>query len=98
MTLGRQDCSVTRIDSGAHVFRLAGFFRDDDLIDHDWLGWTDRFGAAELEHIGNTMASQGDGSTFSGVGASDQPGEVQGLGARRKARRGLDSLVGGLTV
>ncbi len=37
-------------------------------------------------------------ATFSGVGASDQAGAVQGLGACRKASRGLDSLVAGLTV
>src|SRR5215475_729417 len=59
MTLGRKDFSVSRTDGGANVFRLAGFLRDDDLIDHDWLGWKDRFDAAELEHIANTMASQG---------------------------------------
>ena len=47
MTLGRKDFSVSRTDGGANVFRLAGFLRDDDLIDHDWLGWTDRFDAAE---------------------------------------------------
>jgi hypothetical protein len=40
MTLGREDVSVTRPDSGAHVFGLAGLFRDDDLINHDkGLGW-----------------------------------------------------------
>jgi hypothetical protein len=35
MTLGRKDVSVTRTNGGADVFRLAGFFRDDDLIGHD---------------------------------------------------------------
>ena len=47
MTLGRKDFSVTRTDGGADVFGLAGFFRDDDLIGHDGLGWKDRFDAAE---------------------------------------------------
>ena len=37
MTLGRKDFSKTRPDSGAHVFGLAGFLRDDDLIGHDGL-------------------------------------------------------------
>jgi hypothetical protein len=35
MTLGRKDLSVARTDGGAHVFRLAGFLRDDDLISQD---------------------------------------------------------------
>jgi hypothetical protein len=35
MTFGRKDFSVTRADGGAHVFRLAGFLRDNDLIGHD---------------------------------------------------------------
>jgi hypothetical protein len=35
MTLGREDFSVTRTDGGADVLRLAGFFRDDDLIGHN---------------------------------------------------------------
>jgi len=35
MTLGREDFSVTRTNGGADVFRLARFFRDDDLIGHD---------------------------------------------------------------
>ena len=43
MTLGRKDFSVTRTDGGAHVFRLAGFLGDDDLIGHDGLGWKNRF-------------------------------------------------------
>ena len=30
MTLGRKDFTVTSADGGAHVFRLAGFFRDND--------------------------------------------------------------------
>ena len=34
MTLGREDVSVTRTNGGADVFRLAGFFRDNDLIGH----------------------------------------------------------------
>jgi hypothetical protein len=32
MILGRKDFFVTRTDSGADVFRLARFFRDDDLL------------------------------------------------------------------
>ena len=32
MTLGREDVAVSSTDGGAHVFGLAGFFRDDDLI------------------------------------------------------------------
>jgi hypothetical protein len=35
MPLGGKDFSVTRTDCGANVFRLGGFFRDDDLIGHD---------------------------------------------------------------
>jgi hypothetical protein len=34
MTLGRKDFSVTRTDGGAHVFGLAGFLSDDELISH----------------------------------------------------------------
>ena len=55
MTLGRKDFSVTRTDGGADVFGLAGFFRDDDLIGHDGLGWKDRL---EREHIANNAFSQ----------------------------------------
>jgi hypothetical protein len=33
MTLGRENISVAGTDRGADVFGLAGFFRDDDLID-----------------------------------------------------------------
>jgi hypothetical protein len=38
MPLGRKDFSVTRTDGSADVFGLAGFFGDDDLIDHDGPG------------------------------------------------------------
>jgi hypothetical protein len=39
MALGREDIPVTRTNGGADVFGLAGFFRDDNLIGHDGLGW-----------------------------------------------------------
>jgi hypothetical protein len=39
MALGREDIPVTRTNGGADVFGLAGFFRDDNLIGHDELGW-----------------------------------------------------------
>ena len=42
---------------GAHVFRLAGFLRDDDLISHDGsFGRIDP--KASREHIANKMVSQ----------------------------------------
>ena len=47
MTLGREDVAVSSTDGGVHVFGLARFFRDDDLINHDELGWKNRFDAAE---------------------------------------------------
>src|ERR1700719_4605467 len=34
MTLGRQHVSVARTNGGADVFSLAGFLRDDNLINH----------------------------------------------------------------
>src|SRR5256885_17266354 len=43
MTLGREDDSVARTDGGTDVFGLTGFFRDDDLIGHDRLGWKNQF-------------------------------------------------------
>src|SRR6266567_1240573 len=43
MALGRENVAVARTNSGADVFRLAGFLRDDDLIGHDGLGWKNRF-------------------------------------------------------
>jgi hypothetical protein len=33
---------------------LAGFFRDDDLIGHDGLGWKDGFDAGGMENIERT--------------------------------------------
>jgi hypothetical protein len=42
MTLGRKYFSITSTDGGAHVFGLAGFLRDDDLIGHDGPGWKNR--------------------------------------------------------
>ena len=35
MALGWKNVSVTRTHGGADVFRLAGFFGDDNLISHD---------------------------------------------------------------
>jgi hypothetical protein len=35
MTLGREDVAVSSTDGGVHVFGLARFFRDDDLISHN---------------------------------------------------------------
>src|ERR1035441_4158330 len=35
MALGREDVSVARTHSGADVFGLAGFLRDDDLVSHN---------------------------------------------------------------
>src|SRR4051794_25534909 len=83
MTLGRKDFSVSRTDGGANVFRLAGFLRDDDLIDHDGLGWTDRFDAAELEHIANTMASQ---PAFPKVVVQNMTGVLPPIGGVRLPR------------
>ena len=57
MTLGRKDFPVTRTDGGADVFRLAGFLRDDDLIDQDRLVSKNRFDDGKLEHIVNASAS-----------------------------------------
>ena len=37
MTLGWENVTVARTNGGADVFRLTGFFRDDDLISHDGL-------------------------------------------------------------
>jgi hypothetical protein len=42
MALGRKNVSVARANSGADVFRLAGFLGDDNLISHearleDWI-------------------------------------------------------------
>jgi hypothetical protein len=34
MALGRKNVSVARANSGADVFRLAGFLGDDNLIRH----------------------------------------------------------------
>jgi len=46
MALGGEDPSVARADRGANVLRLAGLFRDDNLVGH-WLAGTlcsgDRF-------------------------------------------------------
>ena len=47
MALGREDVSVSRTDGGAHVFGLARFFRDDDLISHDGFVSEDRFDSWE---------------------------------------------------
>jgi hypothetical protein len=59
MTLGRKDFSVTRADGGAHVFRLAGFLCDDNLIGHCGLGWKDRFDRSfDRERIVNVVGSQ----------------------------------------
>jgi hypothetical protein len=59
MTLGRKDFTVTRTDGGAHVFRLAGFLRDDNLIGHHGLGWKDRFDRSfDRERIVNVVGSQ----------------------------------------
>src|ERR1019366_2625742 len=48
MALGRKDFSVARTNGGADVFRLAGFFRDDDLVSHNGLVWKNRFGNASM--------------------------------------------------
>jgi hypothetical protein len=37
MTLGWENVTVTRTNGSADVFRLTGFFRDDDLISQDGL-------------------------------------------------------------
>jgi len=37
MTLGWENVTVARTNGSADVFRLTGFFRDDDLISHDGL-------------------------------------------------------------
>src|SRR5271169_957994 len=60
MTLGRKDFSVTRTDSGADVFRLAGFLRDDDLIGHGGFVSKDRFdsGLARTYSEQNRLASR----------------------------------------
>ncbi len=59
MTLGREeDFSVTRTDAGADVFRLAGFFRDDDLIGHNGSFRRTDSTAETAEHIVNKIASQ----------------------------------------
>jgi hypothetical protein len=58
MTLGRKDFSVTRTDGGAHVFGLAGFLRDDNLVSHiGSFGGIDS-PAPPLERIVNGMYSQ----------------------------------------
>src|SRR6185369_8462595 len=48
MTLGRKDIPITRTDSGANVFGLAEFLRDDDLVGHDGLVWKNRFESATV--------------------------------------------------
>src|SRR5829696_1441750 len=59
MTLGRKDFTVTRADGGAHVFRLAGFLRDNDLIGHDGVRGRDRFDRnRNKERIVNVAGSQ----------------------------------------
>jgi hypothetical protein len=58
MTLGRKNCSVTRTDGGADVFRLAGFLRDDNLISHNGSFGRIDSTAASLEHIVNMVSSQ----------------------------------------
>jgi hypothetical protein len=37
MTLGWENVTVARTNGSADVFRLTGFFRDDDLISQDAL-------------------------------------------------------------
>ena len=50
--------SVARTHGGAHVFGLAGFLGDDDLIGHNGsFGRTD-LAASLREHIVNNMALQ----------------------------------------
>ena len=53
MTFGWKDFSVARTDGGAHVFGLAGFLRDDDLIGH--AGSFRRIGSTEHENIQRTQ-------------------------------------------
>src|ERR1035441_2524403 len=59
MSLSREDVSVARTHGGAHVFRLAGFLGDDDLIRHAGLVQGTLVGGAESEErIEKTVESQ----------------------------------------
>src|ERR1700761_4751073 len=58
MALGRENVSVARANSGADVFRLAGFLGDDNLIRHEapFGGLDSR--ARHYERIVNSIISQ----------------------------------------
>jgi hypothetical protein len=88
MALGRKNVPVAGTNSGADVFRLAGFLGDDNLIRHEGLGWRMRFESAGHERLVNNTTSQ---ATFWWVrGQAAKPGRERRPavdGARQSAAR-----------
>jgi hypothetical protein len=88
MALGRKNVPVAGTNSGADVFRLAGFLGDDNLIRHEGLGWRMGFESAGHERLVNNTTSQ---ATFWWVrGQAAKPGRERRPavdGARQSAAR-----------
>ena len=83
MTFSRKNVSVPRTDGCANVFGLARFFRDDDLIGHDGLGWKIQFDSTSM----GTYSEQHGGASklrFDGFAS----------GGNSHARAGLDIIYG----